>query len=190
MGLSVNDDRKLANVLEKFVLSAEPVSKRQAVAKPTDWTVPGLLGKSRVRTSVGEVAVGSLKEGDSILSTSGRMVRIRRVDRINLDHSFLQYHPEAHPVCILASAFGRGLPERDLIVSPGQVLAFKKGLFPLRPMKAGEITGNSSVARAVHGALTYCVIELDQPTYVYAEGVPVLIQANDTVGRDDDNAED
>ena len=175
MKMCVVDDRMLAGVLDKFVILPELASKPRAVTTPLNWNVSGFLGKTRIRTPLGEVAIGSLRVGDSVQSTSKRTLRIRRIDRINLDCDFLQRHPEAQPIHIMAHAFGRGLPERDLVVSAGQELACAMGGFPLRRTKAGDIEGNASVVQAVHGALTYHVIELDQPAYVFAEGVPVLI---------------
>ena len=189
MKISVPDDFALAEILEKLVLTVEPASKPRAVTREVNWDIPGFLGKTRIRTSLGEVPIGSLRVDDEVQTTSGCTLRIRRIDRINLDPNFLHCHPEAQPVHIAANALGRGLPERDLVVSAGQELAFTMGALPRRRMKAGEISGNSSVMRALHGALTYHVIEFDRPAYVFAEGVPVLIPIKAPAGRDEDDAE-
>ena len=190
MRMRVADDLMFANALEKLVFSVEPASKPRAVTNPVNWDIPGFLGKTRIRTSLGELPIGSLRVNDSVQTTSGRTLRIRRIDHINLDPNFLHCHPEAQPVNIMANAFGRGLPERDLVVSAGQELAFMMGALPRRLMKAGEISGNSSVVRAAHGALTYHVIEMDQPAYVFAEGVPALIPVKAPAEREEDDAEE
>lgn len=190
MRMSVADDLALADILEKLVLSVEPVSKPRPVTRAAKWDIPGFLGKTRIRTISGEVPVGSLRVDDEVQTTSGRILRIRRIDRINLDPHFLHCHPEAQPVHIAANALGRGLPERDLVVSAGQELAFTMGALPRRRMKAGEISGNSSVVRALHGALTYHIIEFDQPAYVFAEGVPVLIPMKAPVQCDEGDADE
>lgn len=190
MTMYVDDEMMLACALDKLVFSTRPAPRPHAVSAPLTWSVPGLLGKTRIRTTQGELPIGSLRAGDAIQSTSGRTLRIRRMDRINLDYDFLQRHPEAQPVHIMANAFGRGLPERDLVISAGQELALATGDVPLRRMKAGDIKGNASVSRALHGALTYHVIELDQPAYLFAEGVPVLIPGKARAARDEVEAED
>ena len=190
MRTCVADDFALADILEKLVFSVEPASKPRAVTRVANWDIPGFLGKTCIRTSLGEVPIGSLRVDDEVQTTSGRTLRIRRIDRINLDANFLHCHPEAQPVHIAANALGRGLPERDLVVSAGQELAFTTGALPRRRLKAGEISGNSSVVRALHGALTYHVIEFDGPAYVFAEGVPVLIPMKAPAQCDEGDAEE
>ena len=60
----------------------------------------------------------------------------------------------------------------------------------MRWKKAGDIKGNASVVRALHGAMTYHVIEFDRPAYVFAEGVPVLIPMKAPVQCDEGDAEE
>ena len=175
MEMYVDEEMMLVGALDKLVFSSKPTPRPHAVTTPLTWNVPGFLGKTRIRTTLGAVAIGSLRADDSIVSTSGRTLHIMHIDRINLDYDFLQRHPEAQPIHIMANAFGDGLPRRDLVVSAGQELAFATVGVPLRRKKAAEIIDNASVVRGVHGALTYHVIELDQPAYLFVEGVAVLV---------------
>lgn len=177
MRMSAADDFAIAEILQELVFSVEPASKPRAVLRQAKWDIPGFLGKTLIGTNSGEVPVRSLRVDDKVQTTSGHTLRIGHIDRINLDPNFLHCHPEAQPIHIMANAFDRGLPERNLLVSAGQELAFTIGGGPIRRAKAGDIEGNASVERAVHGALTYYILELERPAYIFAEGVAVLIPA-------------
>ena len=151
------------------------------------WTLPGFSGKTRIRTAYGELPIEALRVKDPIRTTQGRMLQVQRIDRIGLDRAFLLRHAEAQPIQILAHALGRGLPLRDMLVSPGQELVTTIGNHPSRQMKAGEITGIPAVAPAFHGVLTYFTFELSEPAFVYAEGIPVLIPVRPAPPEDDED---
>jgi hypothetical protein len=153
------------------------------VAGKVTWALPGFTGKTRIRTAFGELPIEALRVNDSILTTQGRVLQVERIDRIRLDRTFLLRHAEAQPVQILAHALGCGLPQRDLLVSPGQELLATIGNSPARQMRAGEITRNYAVS-VPHGALAYYIFELSAPAFVYAEGIPVLIPLRPPVPED------
>lgn len=173
-----------------FIGRCEPSGVRIGDGPPgtekATWTLPGFSGKTRIRTAFGELPIEALRVKDPIRTTQGRMLQVQRIDRIGLDRTFLLRHSEAQPIQILAHALGRDLPQRDMLVSPGQELLATIGNRPSRQMKAGEITGIPAVAPAFQGVLAYYTFELSEPAFVYAEGIPVLIPLRPPVTDDDE----
>ena len=123
---------------------------------------------------VEDVAVEHLAVGDLAVTASGAHRPIRWIGHRAIDCAA---HPAPHevwPVRVLAGAFGAGLPERDLRLSPGHPVlvgadARCEGghLVPIM----GLING-TSIARVAADAVTYWHVELDGHDILLAEGLP------------------
>ncbi len=73
---------------------------------------------ARIATPAGEVSAGALRHGDIVTTRDHGPQRIRWVGRRHLDAEELDRAPHLRPVRIRTGALGRGLPRRDLLVSP------------------------------------------------------------------------
>lgn len=137
--------------------------------------MPGFLAGTQIMTTFGAVPVELLRTLDPVVTLERGMRRLRRVDRIKLDASLLARCPEAQPIRIKAGAIAKGVPERDLLVSPGQELYLVSGGFPRRQMATQDIRGYMNIFPSPVTSVTYYVLEFDEPVVVYADGLPALI---------------
>ncbi len=71
-----------------------------------------------VATDKGEVAVEKLKPGMRVFTRDNGLQKLRWTGRRELTAAELAARPEFNPVLIRQGALGRGLPDRDMLVSP------------------------------------------------------------------------
>lgn len=71
-----------------------------------------------ITTPCGQVAVQNLQVGDLVITADNGLQAIRWIGRKRMTGARLQTYPELRPVRIRKDAFGDGLPERDMWVSP------------------------------------------------------------------------
>ncbi len=159
--------------------------------RQTGWMLPGFAAKTRITTAFGDLPIEALRLRDEVRTTSGRMLRVAWIDKIKLDQSFLEHHPEALPVMIRANALEHGKPVRDLLVSPNQVLSMGLANFQIKFVPAEDIRGRTGVFRKPEFLMTYYMFHCGEPTTVLAEGVAVQVNplhaAPDTDDEDDDD---
>ncbi|WP_167350068.1 Hint domain-containing protein, partial [Methylobacterium platani] len=120
-----------------------------------------------ILTPQGERPVEVLQAGDAVVTASGETVRIAWVGCRHVD---LRRHPQperAQPIRIAAHAFGRGLPHRDLVVSPGHALFVDGVLIP-----AGSLVNGTSVAQLDRAEVVYHHVELPVHDVLVADGMP------------------
>jgi len=80
--------------------------------------VPCFTPGTRVATPKGECLVEDLKVGDRIITRDNGIQEIRWYGMKSLDWKTLRSNEHLKPILIRAGALGRGLPERDMLVSP------------------------------------------------------------------------
>ena len=80
--------------------------------------VPCFTPDVRIKTIRGEVPAGQLRVGDRVLTRDHGYQSIRWVGMRDLSRAEVMAAPQLGPVCIGAGALGRGLPARDMMVSP------------------------------------------------------------------------
>jgi hypothetical protein len=123
---------------------------------------------TRISTRRGTIAVESLQVGDRVRTVpQGRFEPViwighRRVDCVR--------HPDprqVRPVRIAAHTFGRGLPRRDLFLSPDHAVFVNGVLIPVKYL----INGRGIRQIAVH-QVTYHHVELPRHAVLLAEGLP------------------
>lgn len=73
-----------------------------------------------IGTSRGEVAVQNLREGDRVITRDNGLQPLNWLGRRQMSGRALLQAPHLRPVLIRKGAFGRGLPEHDMMVSPNQ----------------------------------------------------------------------
>ncbi|MEM9369976.1 MAG: Hint domain-containing protein [Pseudomonadota bacterium] len=73
---------------------------------------------TRIETPDGEVPIERLSAGDCVTGTDGRVLTVKWIGSRRLNTTALATQPHLRPIRIAAGALGRGLPRRELCVSP------------------------------------------------------------------------
>lgn len=84
-------------------------------------TIPSIIcftPDAMITTPRGQVAVEDLQVGDLVITADNGLQAIRWIGRKRMTGARLQAYPELRPIRIRKDAFGHGLPERDMWVSP------------------------------------------------------------------------
>jgi len=134
----------------------------------TDITTsaPCFAAGTRIATAAGWTTVEALAAGDVVRLALGGTAPVRWVGhrRVRCDR-----HPrpaDVWPVEIAAGAFGPGMPERALRLSPDHAVWFCGKLIPARYLVNG-----ATVRQVPCAAVTYFHVELDRHDVVLAEGL-------------------
>lgn len=80
----------------------------------TPCFTPGTM----IKTARGEVGAEAIARGDRVLTRDNGYKRVLWTGTKTLSGAELAAHPDLRPIRILAGALGRGVPERDMLVSP------------------------------------------------------------------------
>jgi hypothetical protein len=121
-----------------------------------------------VRTPDGEVAVETLKRGDLVVATDGRVVPITWLGRQTISMRFAD-PLRVLPIRIKAGALGENVPSRDLLLSPDHAVLMDGAL-----MQAGALVNGTSIAQEtkVPAVFTYYHVEVDDHALILAENAP------------------
>lgn len=142
---------------------------------PINWSLPGFCSGARVTTSFGDLPIQALRRRDPLRTVQGTLATVEWVDCIQLDADFLESNPDALPVRICAGALGNGRPERDLLVSPHQMVNVSPSQFRQDFRRARELTDLPGIMRQPEMLLSYHVFHCSVPTAVMVEGVCVSV---------------
>ncbi|WP_426031737.1 Hint domain-containing protein [Cypionkella sp. TWP1-2-1b2] len=133
---------------------------------------PGTL----VLTALGKVAVEDLMVDDLVLTRDNGFQPIRWIGRRDLSAAELAAAPQFNPVRITQGALGRGLPERDMQVSPQHRMLINT---PRAELLFGEpevlaaaihLIGMPGITRAAPKRISYVHILFDEHQLVCADG--------------------
>jgi len=106
------------------------------------WTgitaVPCFTTGTFITTLRGEKPVEALTEGDRVITRDNGLQTVRRLVRRDFDYGQLAVAPHLQPVLVTTGAIGRGLPERDMLVSPNLRLLVSGDRLPIGP---NSVTG-------------------------------------------------
>jgi hypothetical protein len=161
------------SVVTETLHFAGPVSNNFSAAVSNGFIVisdvPCFAAGTRILTVWGSRKVEELAIGDEVLSArDGRSRKIIWAGRRTVDISRHAMPDKVIPVLIAAGAFGPGLPERDLRVSPDHALYIDGHLIEAKTLVNGATIIRDRAARLV----TYHHIELETHDVVLAEGLP------------------
>ncbi len=147
-----------------FTIS-NPVTAFQVSSLNVNFTC--FCAGTRIATPDGTSLVEDLQPGDTVRLADGRDVTVRWIGRQPVDITRSNPH-EANPIRITRGAFGDGLPERDLRVSPDHAIALDGYL-----INAGALVNGTTIyqERNVSENFTYYHIETDAHELILAEGV-------------------
>ncbi len=131
---------------------------------------------TRIATQKGEVAVEKLAPGDKVFTRDNGLQPLRWVGRRDLAVADLHAAPEFQPVLIRQGALGKGLPERDMLVSPQHRMLLTSDLaevmFEEREVlvPAKHLTGLDGVDAVTTTQVSYLHLMFDQHEVVLADG--------------------
>jgi hypothetical protein len=86
----------------------------------------GMAAGTRIATPSGPRRAQDLKPGDEVTTAGGASARLGECSTLHLTAETLERQPDARPVRIAAGALGDGLPADDVVVAPGQSIAFDR----------------------------------------------------------------
>ncbi|MGR3484306.1 MAG: Hint domain-containing protein [Paracoccaceae bacterium] len=158
---------------------ASPASaphRDRATTPAPDRGVACFTAGTRIATERGEVAVEDLRVGDRILTRDSGLRPVRHVGIRAHRAEAVARSPALQPIRIAAGALGRGLPLRDLTVSPDHRILMTG---PICDLYFGEVevlvaarhlTGIPGIAPAPAGPVTYVHLLLDAHEIVQSDG--------------------
>jgi hypothetical protein len=178
-----DDGDLLSRVLEQAAATTVP----PRAARPRDpgtgqpgevWTLPGILGPTRVTTSFGHVPAHLVRVGDTLRTQDGSYERVRRISDLKIDEDFLARHPEAAPVVLRRGSLEKGLPHQDVLLSPAQQVALGPNRFEARPVAAGDLSRERGGIDKSLGMMVYLRFHLDRPAQICCDGVWVAAETD------------
>jgi hypothetical protein len=137
-------------------------------ANGTEFTVICFFPGTRVATADGEKAIENLQIGDLVTIVGGASRHIRWVGRQTVSTRFGD-PLRVLPIRICAEALRKGVPARDLLVSPDHGLLIGDVL-----VQAGALVNGTTIVREanVPERFTYYHVELDDHSLILAENTP------------------
>ena len=124
---------------------------------------------TQIATPDGPRAVETLVAGDKITTAGGRVSRVNWLGMQSVNTVFAD-PKKVNPIRIAAGALSRGLPRRDLELSPDHAIAIDGML-----INAGALVNGSTiyqVAEMPREGFTYYHVETEAHELLLAEGVP------------------
>lgn len=100
------------------------------VGSLTEGTIPCFLIGTRIQTARGHIPIEDLAVGDRVATDDGRLVAIRWIGRVTAEARDIGVE-RACPIKIPRGALGRGMPYRDLWLSPNHRIAMNSPAFEL-----------------------------------------------------------
>ena len=123
---------------------------------------------TRIETAQGMVAVEDLAEGDLIPTVLGeRLAPIVWLGRRHVDCARHPHPEKVWPVVVEAHAFGRGLPRRDLWLSPDHAIYVNECLVPVH-----RLINGTSIRQVPVPDVMYFHVQLPWHDVVRSEGLP------------------
>ena len=139
----------------------------QTLTITADVTMPCFAIGTLIMTVHAEVPVELLREGNLIVTASGKLKKVRWIGLRHIDCLRHAKPRDVWPVRVLAGAFGGGLPKRELWLSPDHAVFVGGVLIPVRYL----INGRTIVQKRV-AEVTYYHVELATHDVILAEGLP------------------
>lgn len=127
-----------------------------------------------IATANGSMPVEMLSTGHLVLTASGVERPVKWIGRTVARPARHRRPHEVNPVRVCAHAFGPGLPERDLRLSPGHAIYVDGVLVPVAHLVNGATIVQDEVEQ-----ICYYHVELETHDVLLAEGLPCESYLND-----------
>lgn len=178
----LDDGDLLSRVLEQTTSLAArqsgPAYLSAAPATKDSWTLPGLLGPTRVMTSFGHVPAQLIRVGDTLRTREGGFVRVQRISDLRIDEDFLASRPDAAPVMIRRNGIRSGVPHQDVGLSPGQMVSVGPNRFEDRIVRADSLSRERGGIDRSLGMMVYIQLHLAESAQISCEGLWVTAEAD------------
>jgi autotransporter passenger strand-loop-strand repeat protein len=164
-------DGAVSATLDLSSLAANAHAQLGSIGGVLEVSTPCFAAGTRILTPSGEVPVEMLVPGDTVVTVRDDGPATRQVVWTGRRATDIRRHPHperVRPVRILAGAFGAGVPERDVRVSPNHAIYIDGALFEAIRL----VNGVSIIQETMTNTVTYHHIELDGHDIVLAEGLP------------------
>lgn len=125
--------------------------------------IPCFTPGTRIATPTGERRVEDLEVGDRVITRDNGIQEIRWVGRREMTGVELDAAPHLRPVLIRQGALGKGLPERDMLVSP-QHRVLMSGEKPMLYFDESEVLVAAKHLTAMEGI---DVVDVSETTYIH-----------------------
>jgi len=138
--------------------------------------VPCFTPGTRIATPQGERLVEELEVGDRVITRDNGIQEIRWVGKRRLNGLELALSDHLQPVLIRKGALGRGLPERDMMVSPQHRVLMANDRTALYfedrevLVAAKHLVGMEGIERVAVSTVTYIHFMFDQHEVVLSDG--------------------
>jgi hypothetical protein len=153
---------------------------RRTAAKASEpsWTLPGILGSTRVMTSFGHVPAQLVRVGDTLRTREGSFVRVQRISDLRIDEEFLASRPDAAPVIIRRNGLRGGVPHQDVALSPGQIVSVGPNRFEDRLVRAETLSRERGGIDRSLGMMVYISLHLAESAQINCDGLWVVAEAD------------
>ena len=148
-----------------------PLEEAPTFLQRRPQSIPCFARGTTILTPRGSVAVERLAEGDAVLTVRENGPSERRVVRVGQRTFGSMVAPlpaRLRPVLIRANAFGPGVPERDLRLSPDTAIFTENHLIEAKYLVNGTTVVRDTACRTV----TYHHVALDAHDILLAENLP------------------
>lgn len=132
-----------------------------------ELAVTCFVAGTRIATPRGERPVETLRVGDLVVTVSGHAVPVVWLGRRKVDCARHPRPQMAWPICIAPEAFGPGMPERELFLSPDHAVFWMDRLVPVKLLING-----ATIRQVARPVVAYHHIELARHDLVLADGLP------------------
>lgn len=154
------------------VFPQKPGPACDTVLRASPCFTPGTM----VATHRGEVPVEHLVAGDRVITRDNGIQTIRWVGKTQMFLQHFQAEPHLLPVFIRQGALGKGLPERDMMVSPNhRILVAKERSMVRAAEREVLVAAKHLAAQGVHtvqsSGTTYIHFLCDRHEIVLTDGV-------------------
>lgn len=130
-----------------------------------------------ILTPGGERPVETLSVGDKVITRDHGVQTVRWTGQRALDWAYLNGNAHLRPVFLRQACFGKGLPERDMMISPNHrlvVAASQTALFEARDellVAAKHVVNAKDIRQVDVLGVTYVHVMFDRHEIVMANGV-------------------
>ncbi len=150
---------------------------RPKVDSGKTWTVPGILGPTRLTTNFGHVPAHLVRVGDSLRTRTG-FARVQRISDLRIDEEFLARRPDAAPVILRRNALRAGAPHQDVVLSPAQGVALGEHRFDEEVVPAGTLSRERGGIDRSLGMMVYFMFHLAEPAQIACEGLWLVAETD------------
>jgi hypothetical protein len=163
------DDSSDARIPGDARKAAAATRMPRGLSPTLSFGMAGFLPGTLIATDNGEIPIESLRPGNRVVVLGGDLVTVTRTAHRRIAP---RQHPRpasVHPIRIVRDAVAEGIPPRDLLVGPGQILFLSGTPIPARFL----LNGTTVLVEPRWASVDYFHVSLTGPGRALAELIPV-----------------